>query len=46
MKKLKINLGKGVILEAPIKLEMTKEEWLRMSEFINSNLNLNKNVKK
>jgi hypothetical protein len=46
MKKLKINLGKGVILEAPIKLEMTIEEWIRMSEFINSNLGLKNYYKK
>lgn len=46
MKKLKINLGKGVILEAPIKLNMTKDEWLRMSDFINSNINLKNSNKK
>lgn len=36
MNKLKINLGKGVILEAPIKLDMTLEEWERMTNHINS----------
>jgi len=41
MNKIKIDLGKGVIVEAPIKLNMTIEEWIRMNNYINSLLNLN-----
>jgi hypothetical protein len=36
MEKLTINLGNGVSLSAPIKLNMTYDEWVRMSNYINS----------
>ena len=36
MEKLTIHLGKGVELTAPVKLNMTYEEWVRMTEYINS----------
>jgi hypothetical protein len=38
MKKLQIDLGKGMVLEAPIKLHMTAEEWKRMAKTINDHL--------
>ncbi len=46
MNKLTINLGKGVILQAPIKLNMTLEEWLRMTDYINSLIKLSGSEKK
>jgi len=36
MEKLSINLGNGVTLTAPIKLNMSYDEWLRMTNYINS----------
>ena len=38
MKRIKIDLGKGVLLSAPIKEQMTLDEWQRMVRFINSNI--------
>ena len=38
MKKITIDLGKGVELKAPVKMHMTKEEWLRMVEYINEHI--------
>lgn len=35
MDKIRIDLGKGVVLSAPIKLRMTVDEWRRMSAHIN-----------
>ncbi len=40
MTKLKIKLGKGLVLEAPINLNMDVEEWKRMTQYINSLLNI------
>ncbi|MGE0792594.1 MAG: hypothetical protein AB7V77_00255 [Candidatus Woesearchaeota archaeon] len=42
MKTITINLGKGLVLKAPIKLDMTLEEWIRMTDYINSLLNFKK----
>ena len=42
MNTIKIDLGKGVVLEAPINLHMTAEEWTRMTRYINSLININK----
>lgn len=39
MDKININLGKGVILSAPFKRNMTAEEWTRMVSYINGLLN-------
>jgi len=39
MKKLSIHLGKGVVLSAPIKLNMTYDEWVRMRNYFDSILN-------
>lgn len=36
MEKLTINLGNGVTLTAPIKLNMSYDEWARMTDYINS----------
>lgn len=36
MNKISIDLGKGVKLSAPIKMDMTIDEWLRMTNYINS----------
>lgn len=41
MEKITINLGKGVVLSAPIKMNMTYDEWVRMTEYVNSLLNNN-----
>lgn len=38
MKRIEIDLGKGVILSAPIKDKMTLDEWQRMTRFINSHI--------
>ena len=38
MKQIRIDLGKGVMLSAPIKLDMTVDEWSRMVRFINSQI--------
>ena len=38
MKQIHIDLGKGVVLSAPIKEKMTLEEWRRMTRFINSHI--------
>ena len=35
MARMTIDLGKGVTLTAPIKLNMTAEEWVRMVNYIN-----------
>lgn len=45
MEKLTIDLGKGLILSAPIKLNMTIEEWIRMTNYLNSIINLNSDIK-
>jgi len=39
MNEITIYLGKGVRITAPIKQKMTYEEWVRMSNYINSVLN-------
>lgn len=36
MKQITINLGKGVVLTAPIKMNMSYEEWQKMTNYINS----------
>lgn len=36
MKRIYIDLGKGVYLSAPCKERMTLDEWQRMTAFINS----------
>ena len=36
MNEITIDLGKGVKLSAPIKMKMTVEEWIRMTNYINS----------
>jgi len=36
MKEITIDLGKGVKLTAPIKMDMTIDEWLRMTRYIDS----------
>jgi len=36
MKRITVDLGKGVVLSAPIKERMTLDEWQRMSTYINS----------
>lgn len=38
MKQLNIKLGNGVIMSAPIKLNMTVDEWQRMTAFINGHI--------
>jgi hypothetical protein len=35
MKRITVDLGKGVVLSAPIKERMTLDEWQRMSSYIN-----------
>ena len=35
MKEITIDLGKGVKLTAPIKMDMTIDEWLRMTSYVN-----------
>ncbi len=40
MEQLKIDLGKGVVVTAPVKQRMTAEEWLRMTKYINSVIHL------
>ena len=39
MKKLTIDMGHGVSIQAPIKLDMTKDEWQRMVAHINKMIN-------
>lgn len=36
MKNLTIHLGKGVVLTAPVKLDMSYDEWVRMRDYIDS----------
>lgn len=38
MKQIHIDLGKGVILSAPIKLHLSLDEWNRMTTFINAHI--------
>lgn len=38
MTQINIDLGKGVVLSAPIKLRMTLDEWKRMTAYINSHV--------
>jgi hypothetical protein len=45
MAKLTIDLGKGVTLTAPIRLQMSADEWQRMTSYINSLIN-QRNVKR
>lgn len=45
MHKLTIDLGKGVTLNAPIKLSMTLEEWIRMTNYINKLLEAQPEIK-
>lgn len=40
METLQIDLGKGVVISAPIKMRMTADEWLRMTQHINSVVNM------
>lgn len=40
MERVRINLGKGVYVSAPVKKEMTIDEWMRMSDYLNSVLRL------
>ncbi|MCF7798351.1 hypothetical protein K9M74_00440 [Candidatus Woesearchaeota archaeon] len=36
MEKIVIDLGKGVVLVAPVKRKMTVDEWKRMSSYVSS----------
>lgn len=37
---MQIDLGRGVKISAPIKMDMTLEEWIKMTTYINGVLNL------